>query len=109
MKNSKSKAYKKNSEFLNSSKDLIQFWHRYHKVLGTKKDNVIEQLYDNALNNNIFKDEGISNILYNCHINKNKEDDKYDNFFKAKIKDELENVLSKIVYDESYIFFMKYL
>ena len=26
-------------------------------------------------------------------------------FFKAKIKDELENILSKNVYDESYVFF----
>ena len=59
MKDSKSKAYKKNSEFLNSSKDSTQLWDRYHKVLGTKKDNVIEPLYDNALNTYIFKGEDI--------------------------------------------------
>ena len=41
---SKSKFYKKNSEFLNSFKDSTQFWRRYHKILGTKKDNVIEPL-----------------------------------------------------------------
>ena len=105
MKDSKSKSYKKNSEFLNSPKDSTQFWRRYHKVLGTKKDNVIEPLYENPLNTYIFKDEEISNILYNYHINKEKEDDKYDNFFKAKIKDELENILSVNVHDESYVFF----
>ena len=51
----------------------------------------------------VFK-EDISNILYNYHVNKEKEDGKYDNFFKAKIKDELENI-SKNVHDESYVFF----
>ena len=35
IKDSKSKTYKKNSEFRNSSKDSTQFWHRYHTVLGT--------------------------------------------------------------------------
>ena len=44
-----------NSELLNNSKDSTQFWHRSHKVLGTKKGNVIEPLYDNALNTYIFK------------------------------------------------------
>ena len=68
MKDSKSKAYKKNSEFLNSSKDSTQFWHMYNKVFGTKKDNVIEPLYGNALNTYIFKDEDISNMFYNYHI-----------------------------------------
>ena len=105
IKHSTSEACKKNSEFLNSSKDSTQFWHRYHKVLGMKKDNVIEPLYDNALNTYIFKDEDISNILCNYHINKEKEDDKYDNFFKVKMKDELGNILSENVHDESYVFF----
>ena len=41
---SKSKAQKKNSEFLNNFKDSTQFWRRYHKILGTKKDKVIEPL-----------------------------------------------------------------
>ena len=65
LKDSKSKAYKNNLEFLNSSKhckDPTQFWYRYHKVLG-KKDNVTEPLYNNVLNTYIFKDEDISNIL----------------------------------------------
>ena len=44
IKDSKSKAYKKNSEFLNSYKDSTQLWYRYKKVLGTKKDNVFEPL-----------------------------------------------------------------
>ena len=105
IKHSKSEACKKNSEFLNSSKDSTQFWHSYHKVLGTKKDTVIEPLYDNALNTYIFKDEDISNILYNYHINKEKEDDKYDNFFKVKINNELGNILSENVHDEPYVFF----
>ena len=48
-------------------------------------------LYDNALNTYIFKDKDMSNILYNYHI-KEKENNKYENFFKAKIKDELENI-----------------
>ena len=52
----------------------------------------------------VFK-EDISNILYNYHVNKEKEDGKYDNFFKAKIKDELEKIISKNVHDESYVFF----
>ena len=57
--------------------------------------------YDTVLNTYIFKGEVISNILYNYHINKEKENGKYDNFFKAKIKDELENILSKNVHFES--------
>ena len=48
-------------------------------------------LYDNVLNTYIFKDKDMSNILYNYHINKEKENNKYI-FFKAKIKDELENI-----------------
>ena len=44
----------------------------------------------------VFK-EDISNILYNYHVNKEKEE--------AKIKDELENIISKNVHDESYVFF----
>ena len=34
-----------------------------------------------------------------------KKKNKYDNFFKAKINDELENTLSKNVLDEFYVFF----
>lgn len=90
IKDSKSKAHKKNSEFLNSSKNSAQFWERYNKVFGTKKDNAIERLYDNPLNAYFFKDEDMSNTLYNHHINKEKEDYNYRNFFKAKIKSELE-------------------
>ena len=37
----------------------------------------------------------MSNILYDYHIKKEKENNKYDNFFKAKINGELENSLSK--------------
>ena len=37
----------------------------------------------------------MSNILYGYHIKKEKENNKYDNFFKAKINGELENSPSK--------------
>ena len=74
-----------NSELLNNSKDSTQFWHRSHKVLGTKKGSVIEPLYNNALNTYIFKANDISNILYHYHINKNTG--------KAKMIDEFENIL----------------
>ena len=53
----------------------------------------------------ILKDKDIPNTLYNYHIIKEKEDNEYDNFFKAKIEDELGNILSKNVHDGSYVFF----
>lgn len=102
IKDSKSKAFKKSLEFLICSKDSIQFWHRYHQVLGTKKDNAIEPLCDNTSTTFIFKDN-ISNIPYNYHINKEKENIKY-NFFKAKINGELENIISKSILSEPYVF-----
>ena len=61
-------------------------------------------LYNIALHTYIFKGKGMSNTLCNYHINEEKENNKY-NFFKAKIKGELENTLSKNVHDKPYIFF----
>ena len=61
--------------------------------------------FDKKIADTSFKDDSISNVLYNYHINQEKEYDEYDNFFKAKIKDDSENIFSKNVHDESYVFF----
>ena len=81
IKTFKFKLYQKTSEYLNLSKDANQFWHKYEKVLKTKRDNVIDPMYDVSSKNYIFKDEIISIILYNHHINNNKINN-YDGYFK---------------------------
>ena len=85
IKNSKLNLYKKHSDFLNNSKDSTQFWHRYEKVLGTKKNNLIEPLFDSTSNTYIFEDSAISEILYNHHIKKDHKPNKYDDSFKNQI------------------------
>ena len=60
----------------------------YHKLLGTKKYNVTEPLYDNALNTYIFKEVDILNVRYNYHVNKEKNNN-YNNCFKAREYGEL--------------------
>ena len=105
IKNSKQQSYQRNSDFLNNSKDSTQFWHRYNKIIGSKKDNVIEPLLHSPSNTYIFHDEEISNILFNYHINKDKSNNKYDEPFKNNINNELNNILHKNTVDESYVFF----
>ena len=61
--NSKTNLYKKNSDFLNQSKDANQFWHRYGKVIGTKTYNLVEPLFDSVSNSYIFEDHTLSNIF----------------------------------------------
>ena len=57
IKTSKFDLYKKSSEYLNLSKDANQFYQRYEKVLKTKKDNVIEPMYDVSSKNYILKEK----------------------------------------------------
>ena len=42
-------------------------------------------------------------------MNKGIEHDKYDNFFKAKIKNKLENILSKMLMVSPTLFLMKHM
>ena len=75
--------YKKTSEYLNLSKDANHFWYKYEKILKTKKD-VTEPLYNVSSKKYVFKDEIISNILHNHHINNDKTSN-YDGHFKKQI------------------------
>ena len=84
IKNSKFDLYKKSSGYLNLSKDANQFYHRYEKVLKTKKSNLIEPMYDVSSKNYILKEKIVSNILYNHHINNNKTSN-YHGCFKKYI------------------------
>ena len=51
------KAIKSNTNFLNESKDLSQFWHRYDKVLGKKTNNIVEPILDTESGLHIFDDK----------------------------------------------------
>ena len=91
IKTSKFDLYKKTSEYFNLSKDANQFWYRHGKFLKTKKDNVIEPINDVSSKNYIFKDEIISNILYNHYINNNETN---NGCFKKDIDCKMKEILS---------------
>ena len=105
IKNSKFNLYKKTSDYLNQSKDANQFWHRYEKVLKTKRDNVIEPMYDETTKEFIFEDELISNILYNHHIKINKTNMEYDKNFEKDVNFKVKNILSSISLSSEEVFF----
>ena len=58
---------KKQTEYLNQSRDSTQFWHIYEKVIGRKTNNTVEPIFDSNSSTYIFDDEVISNILHDCH------------------------------------------
>ena len=39
---SKLSFHKKQTEYLNQSRDVTQFWHRYEKIIGRKTNNTVE-------------------------------------------------------------------
>ena len=42
---SKLKQQNSDSNFLNNSRDSIQFWHKYDKLIGRKSNNIVAQTY----------------------------------------------------------------
>ena len=67
---SKLKQQNSDSNFLNNSRDLGQFWHRYDKIIGRKSNNIVEPIFDNDSQTYIFDDEIVSEKLTNYHIRK---------------------------------------
>ena len=59
------------TEYLNSSQDNQQFWHRYNKLTGNKTINIAEPLFRYTNKDEYtFDDAEISNILREVHIDK---------------------------------------
>ena len=102
---SKLQFYKKQTDFLNQSRDATQFWHRYDKIIGRKRNNVVEPLYDVESSTYVFDDEKISNKLQEHHIFKTNSSSKYDDTFKSNIENKLKTVMSKLVCETDKIFF----
>ena len=42
---SKLKQQNSDSNFLNNSRDSIQFWHKYDKLIGRKSNNIVARTY----------------------------------------------------------------
>ena len=96
--------HKWKTQFLNESRDSGQFWHRYDKVLGTKKNNVVEPIYDNESGQYIFNDQEISHKLQKFHIEKSNVNNS-DNDFKEEIEQEVQQILENIETYSTEIFF----
>ena len=104
IKTSKLENQKRNTKFLNESKDAAQFWHRYEKVLGKKKNNIVEPIYDHESNTYIFEDIQIAEKMHNYHILKTNLDNKYDENFKQQIEDKVKKIISSTTNEPSHVF-----
>ena len=70
IKESKIKDQKNTIKFINESRDENQFWHRYKKVQGRKKNNTVEAILDKTTKTYVLEDCEISEKLKQHHINK---------------------------------------
>ena len=102
---SKLSFHKKQTEYLNQSRDATQFWHRYEKVIGRKTNNTVEPIFDSNSSTYIFDDEVISNRLHDYHIAKSASPLNYDDSFKMSVEEKLQQILSLVECDSSQIFF----
>ena len=83
-------------EYLNQSKDANQFWHRYDKVLGNKKNNIVKpNPFMIALQGRLFlkMNSYLKNSLTATTKKTNKKQGKtYDNTFKTNIENKFKSV-----------------
>ena len=102
---SKLSFHKKQTEYLNQSRDATQFWHRYEKVIGRKTNNTLEPIFDSNSSTYIFDDEVISNRLHDYHIAKSASSLNYNDSFKMSVEEKLQQILNHVECDSSQIFF----
>ena len=69
IKESKIKDQKNTIKFINESRDENQFWHRYKKVQGRKKNNTVEAILDKTTKTYVLEDCEIEKLKQH-HINK---------------------------------------
>ena len=82
------------TEYLNSSKENQQFWHRYNKLTGNKTINIVEPLFrHNKKDEYTFDDAEISNILREVHIDKKDTHSDFDNTHREKIEKDTVDLL----------------
>ena len=80
------------TEYLNSSKDTQEFWHRFNKLQNKKGQNVVEPLYLGQ-NKYTFSDPEISNILKETHIDRSKSNNSFDDNFKISLESNLKEII----------------
>ena len=102
---SKLSSHKKQTEYLNQSRDATQFWHRYEKVIGRKTNTTVEPIFDSNSSTYIFDDEVISNRLHDYHIAKSASSLNYNDSFKMSVEEKLQQILNHVECDSSQIFF----
>ena len=90
---SKLKQQNSNSNFLNNSRDSVQFQHRCNKLIGRKSNNIVEPIFDNDSQTYIFDDEIISEKLTNYHIQKTVNNDLESSEFKTEIEKKIIEIM----------------
>ena len=94
---SKLSFHKKQTEYLNQSRDATQFWHGYEKVIDRKTNNTVEPIFDSNSSTHIFDDEVISNRLHG--IAKSASYLNYNDSFKMHVEEKLQKILNHIECD----------
>ena len=83
---SKLKQQNSDSNFPNNSRDSVQFWHRYDKLIGRQSNNTVKLIFDNDSQTYILDDEITSEKLTNYHIQKTVNNDLKNLDFKTEIE-----------------------
>ena len=94
---SKLSFHKKQTEYLNQSRDATQFWHGYEKVIDRKTNNTVEPIFDSNSSTHIFDDEVISNRLHG--IAKSASYLNYNDSFKMRVDEKLQKILNHVECD----------
>ena len=104
IKESKIKDQKNTTKFLNESGDENHFWHRYNRVLGRKKNNIVEPILDKITNTYIFEDYKISEKLKQHNINKTISNN-HDQNFRKEVEKKITTILENTETSPSNIYF----
>ena len=83
------------TEYLNSSKDNQEFWHRYNKLMYRNKTiNIVEPLFRYTNKDEYtFDDAKISNILREVQIDKKDTNSDFDKTHRQKIEKDTADLL----------------
>ena len=94
----------------NTKKDKIvtlsfpKLWYRYNKILGRKKNNIVEPIHDKTTGEYIFEDNKISEKLTLHHIEKRRKNT-YDAVFETNIHKELYDIIEQTTYSMENVYF----
>ena len=80
------------TEYLNSSKDSQEFWHRFNEIQNKGK-NIVEPLLTGQ-NKYTFSDPEISNILKETHMDRSKSNNNFDDNFKISLENNLKEIIN---------------